>query len=89
VREPLSEDEIKRIARATARETVKHMFDLLFIVALSVVGIGLLPMLMIMTVNSFAPPFGHTGSPLLGLLFALTFAVVAAILIRSWVSIRR
>lgn len=89
MREPLSEDEIERIARVTARETVKRVFDVLFIVALSVVGISLLPMLMIMTVNSFAPPLGHTGSPLLGLLFALTFAVVAAILVRSWASIRR
>lgn len=87
--EPLSDDEIRRIARETARETVRRLFDLLIIVVLTIVGILSLPALIVMTVNSFAPPLGQTGSPLLGLLFASAIAVVVAILARTWASLRQ
>ncbi len=71
------------------RPVVKRIADVGTIVALSIVGILLLPALLIMTINSFEPPFGHEESPLMGAFFALTFAVVAAILVRTWASLRR
>lgn len=88
MREPLSDDEVQRIARETARQIVKRTADLVLIVAVSVIAAMLFPALIVFTVNSFAPPLGQSANPLMGMLFAFAFVVLAVITVRSWASLR-
>ncbi|HET8569629.1 MAG TPA: hypothetical protein VFM93_11670 [Candidatus Limnocylindria bacterium] len=85
----MSDDEVKRIARATADETLKRVLDLVLITAVSLAALAVFPMLIVMAVSSFAPPPGLTANPLMGAFFVFTFAVLAMVVVRSWSSLRR
>lgn len=83
--EPLSDEDVRRIARQTAREIVRRVLDLgLLLVATAIFALAALPMLIVATVNSFAPPLPTSPNPIIGVLLAVTLVVLVVILARSW-----
>ena len=83
--EPLSDEDVRRIARQTAREIVRRVLDLgLLLVATAIFALVALPMLIVATVNSFAPPLSTSPNPIIGVLLAVTLIVLVVILARSW-----
>jgi lipopolysaccharide/colanic/teichoic acid biosynthesis glycosyltransferase len=83
--EPLSDEDVRRIARQTARELIKRVLDLgLLLIATAIVALVALPMLIVATVNSFAPPLSAQPNPIVGVVIALTLVVVVVVLARSW-----
>ena len=89
MQQPLSDDEIRRIARATAGEIAKRMLDVALIIAVTFMAVGLFPMLIVMSVNSFVPPLGQNANPPMGVFFAFTLVILAIVVVRSWSSFRR
>jgi uncharacterized protein YqhQ len=88
VREPLSDEDVRRIARETARELVRQVLGIGLVLVFSVMAFMLLPVFVVMTVNSFAPPLGQNASPLAGTLSALAVLLVIFVLVRSWATLR-
>jgi len=83
--EPLSDEDVRRIARQTAREIVRRVLDLgLLLVATAIFALVALPMLIVSTVNSFAPPGPASPNPVVGAFLALTLVVLVVVLARSW-----
>ena len=83
--EPLSDEDVRRIARQTAREIVRRVLDLgLLLVATAIFALVALPMLIVATVNSFAPPFSTSPNPVIGVFLGLTLIVLVVIIARSW-----
>ena len=83
--EPLSDEDVRRIARQTAREIVRRVFDLgLLLVATAIFALVALPMLIVAAVNSFAPPLSASPNPIVGTFLALALVVLVVILARSW-----
>jgi hypothetical protein len=83
--EPLSDEDVRRIAKQTAREIVRRVLDLgLLLVATAIFALVALPVLIVSIVNSFAPPVQASPNPIVGVFLALTLIVVVVILARSW-----
>jgi hypothetical protein len=82
--EPLSDEDVRRIARQTAREIVKRVFDLGLLIVATLVALMMLPALVVGTVNSFSPPLALAPNPVAGAILAVTFVIVIVILARSW-----
>lgn len=87
MREPLSDEDVRRIARETARELVRQVLRIGFVIVLSLMALMLLPALIVMTVNAFAPPLGQNASPL-AFLPALASLLLIFVLVRSWAALR-
>ena len=84
-RESLSDEDVRRIARQTAHEIVRRVFDLgLLLVATAIFALVALPMLIVATVNFLAPPLSMSPNPIVGAFLALTLVVLVIVLARSW-----
>jgi hypothetical protein len=89
VPEPLSDEDVRRIARQTAREIVRRVLDLgLLLVVTAIFALVALPMLIVAIVNSFAPPLSTSPNPIVGVFLALTLLVMVVIIARSWSILR-
>lgn len=84
MRDPLSEEDVQRIARQTAREIIRRVFDLGLLVVATLVALMVLPAIAVATMNSFSAPFEQTPNPIAGAILAVTFVLVIIILVRSW-----
>ena len=82
--EPLSDEDARRIARQTAREIVRRVLDLgLLLLATAIFALVALPMLIVATMNSFAP-LSTVPNPVVGVFLAFTLIILVVILARSW-----
>jgi hypothetical protein len=85
MREPLSDEDVRRIAQQAARQIVRRVLDLgLLLVATAIFALLALPMLIVATINSFSPPESASPSPMVGAFLALTLVALVVILARSW-----
>ena len=89
MRDPLSDDEVRRIARATAREITRRLTTLVLVIGATLLALGILPALAVTGVNAIAPPLGQTANPVVGVLAWVAFILLAAVLVRSWALLRR
>lgn len=89
MREPLTEEDVKRIASETSRQIVGRLASFALLIAATMVALAVLPALIVMTVNSIEPPLGQEASPLGAVLFGTAFVVAVVALGRAWVAIRR
>jgi hypothetical protein len=87
--EPLSDEDVRRIARETARQTARRLVDIALVLGVTVAALLFLPAIAGYALRAFAPAPGEQGSPLFGLVLVIALFVVAAILIRSWSLLRR
>jgi hypothetical protein len=84
VREPLTDEDVRRIARQTAREILRRVFDLGLLVVTTLIALMVLPALIVAALNSFSPSLEQSPNPIAVVFLALTFALVVVILARSW-----
>ncbi len=83
--EPLSDEDVRRIARQTARELIKRVADLgLLLIATAIFALLALPMLLVAIVNSFSSLGSTPQNPVVGAFLALALVVLVVILARSW-----
>ena len=89
MREPLSDEDVRRIARETTRQTVRRLVDTALLLGITVAALLIFPPMLLYAARALAPSSGASGSAYGLVLVVIAMLVVAAILVRSWAILRR